>query len=260
MLYIFNYLSAHNNSTPSQQTIRWVQHTLRHIHSLPHIHLLPPIPYLFLPCSVSGGTGNIEGTNLMCDNFFHDCTFSTRTASAGCTHSKDLVLQCSKLYKIMHDHDILSICVCVCAHVCAGVWVCGVCAWGVRVCACMFCSNQGSKVVCSMPTIAVLSKSIYNYVPCTQHYSSCVCILYRCTIFHTMSLLSPFTAGDQPYVCYEAPTGLVAGVVVAILFFCVILPICACIGCIGACFKFGWLCFHHHHHDPEHHGHLCEKA
>ena len=90
------YLSVYT-STPSQQTIPWVQHTLRHIHSLPHMHLLPPIPYLSLPCSVSGGTGNIEGTNLVCDTS-GDCTFNTATASAGCTHSKDLVIQCSKLY------------------------------------------------------------------------------------------------------------------------------------------------------------------
>ena len=58
------------------------------------IHLLPPVPYLSLPCSVSGGTGNIEATNLHCTSSGH-CTFSTDTA--GCTHSQDLVLQCSKL-------------------------------------------------------------------------------------------------------------------------------------------------------------------
>ena len=39
-----------------------------------------------------------------------------------------------------------------------------------------------------------------------------------------MSPLSPFTAGDQPSVCLEFPTGIVEGVVVAIIFFCVILP------------------------------------
>ena len=58
------------------------------------IHLLPPIPYLSLPCSVSGGTGNIEATSLRCTSS-GDCTFNT--ATGGCTHSQDLVLQCSKL-------------------------------------------------------------------------------------------------------------------------------------------------------------------
>ena len=51
------------------------------------LFLSPPLP------RVSGGTGRIEATNLVCRRN-EDCTFSTDTL--GCTHSQDLVLQCSK--------------------------------------------------------------------------------------------------------------------------------------------------------------------
>ena len=58
------------------------------------IQLLPHFSYPTLSCSVAGGTGRIEATNLACDSS-GVCSFSTATAS--CTHSQDLVLQCSKL-------------------------------------------------------------------------------------------------------------------------------------------------------------------
>ena len=118
MNFIHIYLSVYT-STPSQQTIPWVQHTLRHIHSLPHIHLLPPIPYLSLPCSVSGGTGNIEGIPTWC------VTTSFMTVPSALAQPLQVVpilrtwfssaVSYTHTHVCMHDHDILSICEVICS-------------------------------------------------------------------------------------------------------------------------------------------------
>ena len=64
------------------------------LHLLPVSHTAPSSPSFPSLPRVSGGTGRIEAANLKCTSS-DDCTFSTDTS--GCTHSQDLVLQCSKL-------------------------------------------------------------------------------------------------------------------------------------------------------------------
>ena len=171
------------------------------LHFHPHF-LSSPLP------RVLGGTGRIEAENLNCQKH-EGCIYTP--PSANCTHSQDLVLQCSKLEKY-----------------CAFIYA--------RTHTYVYSMHNVVYVVAHTP----LHSHTYMHFEYLMH--GCPLLLptqAACTPFPSI-LLFRFSAGLQPSVCL--PVGAIVGCVVAGFFFCVLVPVLTCIGCC-VCACFGLACF-----------------